>query len=60
VKALDTSANTKQTIGLIGLVAGGALAITGVTLLVLSPKGEGRTSTGLFLGPGSTGVKGTF
>lgn len=60
VKSLDSSANTKQTIGLVGLVAGGALAATGVTLLVVSAKGKSPSSTGFVIGPGSMSVKGSF
>jgi hypothetical protein len=60
VRSFDSTANTQQTIGVIGLIAGGALAATGVTLLVLSPKGDAPNTTGLWVGPSSTGVKGTF
>ena len=60
VKSLDDDANTKQTIGLVGLIAGGALAATGVTLLVLSPKADDKSQTGLSFGPGSVRVHGTF
>lgn len=60
VKSLDASANGKQTIGLVGFIAGGALAATGITLLIVSAKGESRSTTGLVVGPGSIGVQGSF
>lgn len=61
---LDDDANGKQTIGLIGFIAGGAFAAAGVTLLVLSagddaPSDATATVTP-WIGVGSAGARGTF
>jgi hypothetical protein len=64
VRALDSDANTKGTISVIGLVAGGALAIGGAVLFVVSrPKpsaGAAEVRVGPWIGAGSAGVVGRF
>ncbi|MEP7121816.1 MAG: hypothetical protein ABJE95_12930 [Byssovorax sp.] len=64
VRALDTDANGKGTIGVIGLAAGGALAIGGTLLFVLNrPKaaaGAAAARVEPWIGYGSAGVSGSF
>lgn len=53
----DASAvSTMQTLGIAGLVAGGALSVTGVILLVAAPSGERARALVLGPGPGDVGV----
>jgi hypothetical protein len=63
VTALDDSARSAQTIGVVGLAAGGVGVAAGVVLFVLSG-GEKRPSTGLSVVPrigiGSIGAGGSF
>ncbi len=63
VRALDDDANGKGTISVIGLAAGGALAIGGTVLFVMNrPKAVPAPAAGVmpWIGPGSAGVSGTF
>jgi hypothetical protein len=64
VRALDNDANGKGTIGVIGLVAGGALAIGGTVLFVLNrpkaPPAPAAARVEPWIGLGSAGVSGTF
>lgn len=62
VRALDTSANGKGTLGVIGLAAGGALAIGGTVLFVLNrPKAAPAAArVEPWIGYGSAGVSGSF
>ncbi len=59
VDALDRNASTKQTVGLVGLVAGGVFAAAGVTLVIVSGRGSSG-ETGLVVGPQSLSLAGTF
>lgn len=54
------SYNIFRTISSIGLLAGGALAVTGVTLLLTSPKQESRPTVGLWLSPSGAALTGGF
>lgn len=64
VRALDEDANGKGTLGAIGLIAGGALAIGGAVLFVVSkPKAPPPPATARvepWIGFGSAGVSGSF
>jgi hypothetical protein len=64
VRALDTDANGKGTIGVIGLAAGGALAIGGTVLFVLNrPRPAPAPAAARvqpWIGYGSAGVSGSF
>ena len=62
VRALDTDANGKGTIGMIGLAAGGALAIGGTVLFVLNrPKAAPAAArVQPWISYGSAGVSGSF
>lgn len=63
VQALDDDANMKQTAGLIGLIAGGAVAATGAVLVIVSVTSSGPEAQATlvpWVGPGSLGVRGTF
>jgi len=63
VRKLDNDANGKGTIGVIGLVAGGALAIGGTVLFVLNrPKAPSAAAARIepWIGVGSAGVSGQF
>lgn len=55
--ALTDEARTASTIGTIGLVAGGVLAVTGIVLVVTAPKGKPKDSVALVpvVGPGFQG-----
>jgi hypothetical protein len=59
---LDSSANTKETVGLIAIIGGGAGAVAGVTMFLLSrPRAApAEGSIRPYLGFGSAGVAGTF
>lgn len=58
-KASDVSTlNTLRTLSTVGLVAGSAVAVTGVILLVSAPTGERSVSASL--GPGSLALSGRF
>ena len=62
-QALDDDADTQQTAGLIGLIAGGAVAATGAVLVIVSAtSSEPATQATVvpWVGPGSLGVRGTF
>ena len=52
-------ASTMATISTVGFIAGGVLAATGVTLLVLRPKPK-APSVGIAIGPGSVLAQGAF
>ncbi|HEY4116619.1 MAG TPA: hypothetical protein VGM56_02135 [Byssovorax sp.] len=60
---LDSDATTFETVGTIGLIAGGVLAGAGVTMFLLAPRSS-APATGAqitpWFGPGSAGVRGTF
>ena len=64
VRALDNDANGKGTIGVIGLAAGGALAIGGTVLFVMSkpkaPPAPAVAQVEPWIGFGSAGVAGRF
>ena len=65
VRALDNNANGKGTIGVIGLVAGGALAIGGTVLFLVSkPKAPPPSAAAAriepWIGLGSAGASGAF
>jgi hypothetical protein len=64
VKAKDADAASQKTIGVVGLLAGGALAATGVVLFVLSGEKEEsaseRPSVAPYFGWQSVGVVGHF
>jgi hypothetical protein len=63
VRELDDSANTKGTVGAIALAAGGALAVGGVVLLLVTrPKKTDSGSARMtpWIGAGSVGVAGAF
>jgi len=64
VDELDGDANTKQTVGVIALAAGGAVAVTGLILVLVAPSDAGPDATEAsitpFVGPGSVGLSGTF
>lgn len=59
VNALDDSASTKQTAGVVSLVAGGVLAAVGVTLIVISPQDEAAAAA-VRIGPGALEIRGSF
>ncbi len=58
----DDDASTKQTIGVISLIAGGALAAGGVTLLLLDMDGSSTEEASItpWVGLGSAGARGRF
>jgi hypothetical protein len=60
--ALDADANTKETVGAIALITGGALAAGGAALFALTLKSQQVQQTGVrpWIGPGSVGVRGSF
>jgi hypothetical protein len=73
IDAADSDANSARTLGVVGLVIGGAGIVTGVALLVLDkgsattagmPKVAPSTATGVrirpWVGLGSAGVAGRF
>ncbi len=64
VRALDNDANGKGTIGVIGIAAGGALAIGGTILFVLNrpkaPPAPTAARVEPWIGAGSAGVSGAF
>jgi hypothetical protein len=64
VRALDDDANGKGTIGVIGLAAGGALAIGGTVLFLMSkpkaPPAPAAAQVEPWIGFGSAGVSGRF
>ena len=62
VRALDDSANSKGTAAVVGLVAGGALAIGGAVTLVLSRNKSAPTAAAItpWIGAGSAGLAGRF
>ncbi len=49
-----------RTVSTIGFYAGGVLAVTGVTLLLTSPKQESRANVGLSLSPNGASLTGGF
>jgi hypothetical protein len=54
--------NTLRNVSTVGFVAGGVFAAAGAVLFVMSSSGAAKTSArlGVWMGPGSTGVSGTF
>jgi len=54
------SYNTLRTISSVGFIAGGVLAVTGVTLLLTTPKAENGPKAALVLMPGSASLVGRF
>jgi hypothetical protein len=60
VDALDKDANLKQTVGLVGLIAGGVLAGAGIAMIVVGGKPAEGAHTSLVVGPGTLGLSGTF
>jgi hypothetical protein len=50
--------NAARTVSTIGLIAGGTLAVAGVTLLLTSPTPEAKSSVGLMIGPGTLALAG--
>lgn len=61
--ALDADANTPLTAGTIALVAGGAIAVTGLVLVLVAPGDEASVTDAAvmpFVGPGMAGVRGRF
>ena len=60
---LDNDATTLETVGTIGLIAGGVLAGAGVTMLLLAPRSSAPATSAQitpWFGPGSAGLRGTF
>jgi hypothetical protein len=49
-----------QTISTVGLIAGGAFTVAGITLLLTSPSQEPKPKVALWMGPASAGVRGAF
>ncbi|MFO0552675.1 MAG: tetratricopeptide repeat protein [Polyangiaceae bacterium] len=63
VNELDDDATLKQTAGLIGLIAGGAVGIAGAALIIVSATGSSSKEAAAItpvVGPGYIGVSGTF
>lgn len=63
IQALDDGAASKRTVAVVSFVVGGALAATGVGLLILAPKRPtDPQAAGLepWVGLGSAGVRGSF
>ncbi len=69
IRELDSESNTKMGVGAVGLAAGGAVMVTGVTLLIIDAAGGNRSagaekSAGVsvrpLLGLGSVGLQGRF
>jgi len=54
------SYNSLRTVSSIGFIAGGVLAVTGVTLLLTAPKQEKKAAVGLWVGPRAAGIYGGF
>lgn len=54
------SYNSLRTLSSVGFIAGGALAATGVVLLLTAPSAQPSSGTALWLGPGSVRVRGSF
>ena len=52
--------NSLRTVSSVGFIAGGVLAVTGVTLLLTAPKQESQPRVGLWMTPSSAGVYGGF
>lgn len=62
VRALDSDANSKGTIGVIGLAAGGALAIGGVVLILTHPSAKAQKAASVmpWIGANGAGLAGSF
>lgn len=61
--ALESDVSAYKTMGTLstaGFIAGGALAVTGVVLLVTAPKAQKTGSITPLIGPGFFGAQGTF
>jgi hypothetical protein len=54
------SYNAMLTVSTLGLIVGGVVAATGVTLLLTSPKRESKPSVSMHIGPGSVMLAGGF
>jgi hypothetical protein len=52
--------NTMRTVSTIGFIAGGALAATGIVLLLTAPRAAPAPSAALVIAPTSAGIRGTF
>jgi uncharacterized protein (DUF2147 family) len=52
--------NSLRTVSSVGFIAGGILAVTGVTLLLTAPKQESQPKVGLWMTPSGAGVYGGF
>ena len=52
--------NSLRTVSSVGFIAGGVLAVTGVTLLLTAPKQESQPRVGLWMAPSSAGLYGGF
>jgi hypothetical protein len=60
-QASDVNAyNSLRTVSSVGFIAGGVLAVTGITLVLTAPKRESKPRVGLWVGPSSAGVYGGF
>lgn len=51
---------TLKTVSTVGFIAGGALAVTGVTLLLTHPRRVASPTVGLWMTPSTAGVSGEF
>jgi hypothetical protein len=64
VDDLDSDAQTKATVGIISLAAGGAIAVTGLILVLVAPSGDAvepsQAALMPYVGPGEIGLRGTF
>jgi hypothetical protein len=54
------SYNSWLTVSTVGFVAGGVLAVTGITLLLTAPKAGSSASASLWVSPTASGVTGSF
>ncbi len=52
--------NSLRTVSSVGFIAGGVLAVAGVTLLLTAPKQESQPRVGLWMTPNGAGVYGGF
>jgi hypothetical protein len=61
VEALDSDADSAQTLGIVGFAVGAVGVGAGITLFVLSSsKSDKQASVSPWIGPNSAGVRGTF
>ena len=55
-----SSLNSMRTVSSVGFIAGGALAATGLVLILTAPSKSSTTSSALWFSPSAVGVAGKF